>query len=192
MADITLLYPKILKWEGNFSNDPQDAGHETNMGITLENWKLYGYDKDGDGDIDVDDLKILDKKDFEKFFRERYWDLYWKADNIQNQSVANILVDWCYNSGAWGVKIPQQLLGVVIDGKVGPKTLEALNSQNQHEFFQKIWNARRDFYNHIIDKSVAEYTKTHPNPTEKELLTYTQKRFLKGWINRLQDYSFEN
>ena len=141
MADITLLYSKILKWEGGFSNDPQDAGHETNMGITLENWKLYGYDKSGDGDIDVEDLKILDKDDFEWFFRTRYWNKYWKADNIQNQSVANILVDWCYNSGAWGVRIPQSLLDVEVDGNVGDITLKALNSQNQFEFFQKINHA---------------------------------------------------
>jgi len=190
MANIDLLIPKILKWEGGFTNDPTDKGGATNLGITLENWKIYGYDKDGDGDIDVDDIKLLTKDDFLKFFKDHYWDHYWKADNIQNQSVANILVDWCYNSGAWGVKIPQTLLGVVSDGKVGPKTLASLNSQNQHEFFQKVWNARRDFYNNIVNKSIAEYTKTHPNPSEKDLLKFTQKRFLKGWINRLQDYDF--
>jgi lysozyme family protein len=191
MANIDLLMPKILKWEGGFTNDPTDKGGATNLGITLENWKLYGYDKDGDGDIDVDDIKLLTKDDFEKFFKAHYWDHYWKADNIQNQSVANILVDWCYNSGAWGVKIPQTLLGVVSDGNVGPKTLTALNSQNQHDIFQKIWNARRDFYNRIVDKSVVEYKVKNPNATEKDLLKFTQKRFLKGWINRLQDYGFD-
>ena len=192
MANIELLIPKILKWEGGFGDDPIDHGGATNMGITLENWKLYGYDKDLDGDIDVEDLKILDKDDFEWFFRTRYWNKYWKADNIQNQSVANILVDWCYNSGAWGVRIPQRLLDVEVDGNVGDITLKALNSQNQFEFFQKIWNARSDFYYRIVNKSVAEYKIHHPNATEKDLLKYTQKRFLKGWMNRLCDYGFEN
>lgn len=190
MANIDLLVPKILKWEGGFSNDPVDKGGATNLGITLENWKLYGYDKDGDGDIDVDDVKLLTKDDFEKFFKAHYWDHYWKADNIKNQSVANILVDWCYNSGAWGVKIPQGILGVTVDGKVGPKTLAAVNSQNQAEFFQKVWQARSDFYYNIVKKSIAEYTKKYPAATMQDLLKKTQKRFLRGWLNRLNDYQF--
>ena len=192
MADINKLYPKILKHEGGFGNDPIDHGGATNMGITLENWKIYGYDKDLDGDIDVEDLKILTVEDFKKFFKERYWDKYWKADFIHNQSVANILVDWCYNSGAWGVKIPQRLLGVVVDGQAGPKTLMALNLSDQFTIFQKIWDARRAFYYRIVERSVAEYKQYHPNATEKQLLKYTQKKFLKGWINRLCDYEFES
>jgi lysozyme family protein len=174
MADINKLIPLILKWEGGFCNEKYDKGGATNKGITLTNWKIYGYDKDGDGDIDVDDLKIITNEDFMKFFKTHYWEYYWKADNIKNQSIANILVDWCYNSGGWGVKIPQQLLGVVADGKVGPKTLDAVNNSNQQDFFNKIWNARKEFYNGLVAK----------NPT--------QKVFLKGWLNRLNDYKFYN
>jgi lysozyme family protein len=190
MANIDLLMPKILKWEGGFGIDPVDKGGATNMGITLQNWKLYGYDKDGDGDVDVDDLKIITKDDFEKFFKAHYWDHYWKADNINNQSVANILVDWCYNSGGWGVKIPQTILGCVSDGIVGTKTLGLVNTSNQQDLFQKIWDARKKFYSDIVDKSITEYKKINPNPTEKDLLSHTQKRFLAGWLNRLNDYKF--
>lgn len=190
MADINILIPKILRWEGGFVNDPTDKGGATNLGITLKNWKIEGYDKDGDGDIDVDDIKILTIDDFKPFFKRLYWDNYWKADNIKNQSIANILVDWCYNSGSHGVRIPQQLLGTIVDGKVGAKTLETLNNANQQEFFNKVWNARKQFYLNIVEKSVNEYKAKNPTWKEKDLLKFTQKKFLQGWLNRLNSYTF--
>ena len=74
-----------------------------------------------------------------------YWDR-WKADEIKSQSVADILVDWVWASGAHGIKIPQRLLGVTVDGIVGPKTIAAVNSRNPRELFDQIKIARFDFY----------------------------------------------
>jgi hypothetical protein len=34
-----------------------------------------------------------------------YWDK-WKADKIENQSIANLLVDWVWTSGKWGIIFP--------------------------------------------------------------------------------------
>ena len=130
MADVRKLAPFILKWEGGFVNDPDDLGGATNMGVTIGTWKSCGYDKDGDGDIDVDDLHLLTREDVvNRVLKPHYWDR-WKADLIQDQSVANILVDWVWASGAHGIKIPQRLLGVTADGIVGPKTIAAVNSRN--------------------------------------------------------------
>ena len=118
MADVRKLAPFILKWEGGFVNDPDDLGGATNMGVTIGTWKSCGYDKDGDGDIDVDDLHLLTREDVvNRVLKPHYWDR-WKADLIQDQSVANILVDWVWASGAHGIKIPQRLLGVTMDGNV--------------------------------------------------------------------------
>ena len=118
MADVNKLAPFILKWEGGFIDDPDDLGGATNMGVTIGTWKSCGYDKDGDGDIDVDDLHILTREDVvNRVLKPHYWDR-WKADLIQDQSVANILVDWVWASGAHGIKIPQRLLGVTVDGMV--------------------------------------------------------------------------
>ena len=110
-------------------------GGATNMGVTIGAWKSCGYDKDGDGDIDVDDLHLLTREDVvNRVLKPYYWDR-WKADSIQDQSVANILVDWIWASGVHGIKIPQDLLGVIPDGIVGPKTLVAVNSRNPRELF---------------------------------------------------------
>ena len=113
MAKIELLAPKIAKWEGGFVKDKLDKGGATNMGITLATWKQTGFDKDGDGDIDEQDIKLLNSSDF-KVILKKYWDK-WQADKIVNQSVAEILVDWVWGSGKWGIVIPQRLLGVTSD-----------------------------------------------------------------------------
>lgn len=170
MADISKLAPIISKWEGKYVDDPLDKGGATNMGITIATWKQVGYDKDDDGDIDKEDIKALDQHDFEKVLKI-YWDR-WKADEIVNQSIANILVDWVWGSGKWGIKIPQRILGLTEDGIVGTKTIDAVNSADSSKLFSQIYAARTNFLENIV----------YQNPS--------QKRFIKGWKNRLADFKY--
>lgn len=172
MANVNQLAPFILKWEGGFVNDPADLGGATNMGVTIGAWKSCGYDKDGDGDIDVDDLHLLTREDVvNRVLKPHYWDR-WKADDIKSQSVANILVDWVWASGAHGIKIPQRLLGVSVDGIVGPKTLAAVNARNPRELFDMIKIARFDFIEDICRKRPAN------------------NKFKRGWMNRINDIAY--
>lgn len=187
MAKVDILVPYILQWEGGFVNDPADAGGATNKGVTIATWRQCGYDKDSDGDIDVDDLKLISNDDVKnRILKPHYWDR-WKADQIQNQKVANILVDWVWGSGKHGIVIPQRILGVQADGIVGNKTLSAVNFADPNQLFAAIYKARVDFLNEITESSIAKYEqKIGRKATEKELLKYTNKRFLKGWLNRLE------
>jgi lysozyme family protein len=172
MAKIDILGGFILSWEGKWSNHPADAGKETNMGITIATWRQVGYDKDGDGDIDVDDLRLISEDDvINRVLKPHYWNR-WKADDIKSQSLANILVDWTWCSGANGIKIPQQMLGVVADGIVGNKTIAALNAADPKTFFEQLKKRREEFLRGIVDKK--------PN----------QKVFLNGWLNRLESIGF--
>ena len=172
MAKIETLAPFVLSFEGGFVNHPNDKGGATNKGVTIATSRKVGYDKDGDGDIDVDDLKLItDEEAVNAVLRPQYWNR-WKADQIKSQSVANILVDWVWGSGANGIKIPQRMLGVAADGIVGPKTLQALNAQNPQKFFKLIKERRRKFFKDIVKN----------NPS--------QKVFLKGWNRRLDCICF--
>ena len=188
MAKVDVLLPFILKWEGGFVNDPADAGGATNKGVTLTTWRNIGYDKDGDGDIDVQDLKLLSSADVrDRVLKPHYWDR-WKADLIQSQKVANILVDWVWGSGKNGIVIPQKLLGVTDDGIVGDKTLSAVNFADPDQLFDAIFQARVDFFKEITEASIRNFEKKiGRKATEAELMEHTNKRFLKGWLNRLDD-----
>ncbi len=172
MAEVKLLVPKLLKWEGGFVNDPLDLGGATNKGITIGTFKAFRKNK-GLPEPTVEDLKNLTETEWAEILKKNYWDK-WHADEIKNQSIADLLVDWLWMSGVYGIKLPQKILGVTIDGIVGPKTIDAVNSYaDQRELFEKLKQERLDYYNRICTTRPAN------------------NRFKKGWINRLNDYTFE-
>lgn len=174
MASVDKLAPFILKWEGGFVDDPIDLGGATNMGVTISTWRRVGYDKTGDGVIDIEDLKLLTPEEVvHKVLKPHYWDR-WKADQIKNQSIADILVDWVWASGRHGIVRPQRLLGVSADSIVGPKTLEAINSYtDQYRLFNLIREDRLRFVDEIVKARPAN------------------RRFVKGWKKRINDIKFE-
>ena len=173
MANIDKLIPHILKWEGGakYTNDPLDRGGATKYGITLNTLISNHYDINHDGKVNVDDVKALQLENFKKILKSQYWDK-WKADMIVNQSLANLLVDWLWGSGKYAITITQRLLGVPADGVVGMKTINALNASNQRIIYNKVWEARKQFYYNIV--------KSNPS----------QSKWLKGWLNRLNDLKF--
>lgn len=173
MAKIDILFPFILSWERGFVNDPTDTGGATNKGVTISTWRKVGYDKDGDGDIDVDDLRLLSDEDVKnRVLRPHYWNR-WKADDIVCQALANILVDWVWCSGKWGIIIPQRILGVKQDGIVGVKTLNALNSfPVPEELFNSIQEDRLKFVDDIVKCNKS------------------QKKYIRGWKRRINSITF--
>ncbi len=165
MADYHFLKPFVLSWEGNFAILKGDKGGATNKGITIGTFRqFFGKNKT------VDDLKNITDAQWDTIFLHGFWNK-WQADQIGDQSIANLLVDWYYNSGKWAVVYPQRVLGVKDDGVVGPRTLEKINTYpDQKELFDKLWKSREAYYNRIA--------------------TGEKKRFLKGWLNRLNSIKY--
>lgn len=171
MANVEKLAPLILKWEGGFVNDPDDLGGATNKGVTLSTYMQYCRKK-GYPVPTAERLKNLSDREWTEILKTMYWDR-WKADQIESQSVADILVDWVWASGNYGIKIPQKLLGVTVDGIVGPKTIDAVNLRNPRELFDMIKIARFDYIEDICRKRPAN------------------NKFKRGWLNRINDFVFE-
>jgi len=165
MASYKKLKPIILKLEGNWSNDPNDSGGCTMKGVTIGTYRAYfGKSKT------CKDLRNISDSQWDSIFIHKYWNK-WSADAIKNQSIANLLVDWVWTSGVYGIKYPQQVLGVTSDGVVGPKTIAAINNYpNQKELFEKLWNRRKKHFESIGRGKNA--------------------KFLRGWLNRLADFKW--
>ena len=189
MADILKLYPIIKKWEGGFVNDPADAGCATNKGVTLATYRNYCKLKKKPMPT-VADLKAITDETVIDILRVYYWNPC-KADEIKNQSIANLIVNSVWGSGTGYIKKVQEVAGVKTDGIVGAKTLAAINGADQRDLFTRLWNRRKKWFEDITASSIAAYErKIGRKATEQELLKHTNKRFLKGWLNRLNDFKF--
>lgn len=167
MADYRKLKPFILRWEGGYINDQADLGKQTNKGVTLSTYRsVFGKNKT------VSDLKKITYEQWEFIFKKFYWDK-WKADDIKDQNVANILVDWIWCSGSYGIKIPQRVLGVSVDGIVGSKTIAAINARDGRELFDTIKQERKDFIDRICQARPQN------------------RKFKNGWMNRINSLAYE-
>lgn len=169
MADSRQLSKFVLSFESSkYTNRKSDRGGATKYGITLATWKKVGYDKNGDRAITAEDIKLLTEDDYNRVFKLNYWDACW-GDHIKNQSVANLLIDFAYNSGvSRAIRHVQSLVGAKQDGIMGPATLSAINDfkQGQWVLFDKL-KVDRIAYLHEIVKNDP---KQEPN--------------LSGWLRR--------
>lgn len=167
MAKAELLKPFILRWEGGFVDDPLDRGGATNKGITIGTFRNF-YGKEAT----VEQLKNITDEQWLHIFKCGFWDK-WKADDINNQSIADIVVDWAWASGTvTSIKQVQKILGVAVDGIVGNDTLTAINIAVQRSLFVKIHSRRIEFVENIVKRDPS------------------QTRFLKGWKNRINSLTF--
>ncbi len=176
MANFKLFFPTLMQHEGGskLTNTKGDNGGWTKWGITLAVWLKAGSDEDGDGDIDLEDLKLSDINDAERIAKKRFWDPL-LGDSINSQSIAEFLFDWGYNAGpSVPVKKVQALVGAVVDGDMGPKTIALINKQDAKTLFDKLKKSREAFYRAIVAN----------NPT--------QAKFLRGWLNRNNSFIFKS
>lgn len=167
MADFKVYAPKLLQLEGGYSNHTEDKGSHTMMGVTLATYRAYcGQDKT------IKDLQNMSYGTWEKIMKDLYWDKV-HGDRIENQSLAEIIADWAVNSGQSGIRKVQEVVGCKPDGIVGPITLSLINSSNPEQLHERIWKARQQFFINIVKRDAR------------------QKVFMNGWMNRLNQFKFE-
>ena len=191
MANVEKIVPFILKWETStvaagvsneqlfekakkkgFANDPNDLGGATMCGVTIATYTEYRRRK-GLSKPTVEQLKAIKYAEWLEILKTMFWDR-WKADQIKNQSVANFLVDWVWASGTYGIKLPQKILKVSIDGVVGPKTIAAVNAKDPAILFGLLRQERIDYTDRICKSRLQN------------------RRYYTGWMNRINDLKYSS
>lgn len=102
-----------LQFEGGYVNDPNDAGGETNMGISKRAYP----------DVDIKNLTLQTAKNI-------YYFDYWLRCRCQfmPDALSIAVFDFAVNSGIkTAIKKLQMALGVSVDGIVGNQTIGACN-----------------------------------------------------------------
>ncbi len=158
---------QLFEWarRQGWADDASDRGGATMCGVTLATYRTYcrnhRFPLPG-----KDDLRKISFDTWEDIFRSCFWNI-WKADLIESQRLAEMLVDWVWGSGMNGIRIPQRMLGVKADGIVGEETLTALHGRDPDRFTEELRHARLEFIENIIRR----------NPG--------QKKWREGWRRRI-------
>jgi lysozyme family protein len=160
MANSSILKPFILSFEGGFVNDPDDRGKQTNKGVTIATFRhTFGSDKT------VTDLKNITDAEWDTVYQSLYWQQM-RAGDIQDQSIANLMVDFAWASGVVRAsKYLQKAVGTKQDGIVGARTLKAVNASDAKALFKTL-HTQREAYIRSIAKG-------------------SQRKYLRGWLRRL-------
>ena len=105
----------VLSYEGGYVNSPQDAGGETNFGISKR-----AYPELDIANLTVDDARAIYKKD--------YWTPC-QCDQLP-PALAVAVFDCAVNQGVkTACRLLQVSLGVDVDGDVGPQTVSTAFKQ---------------------------------------------------------------
>ena len=106
----------ILHHEGGYVNHPKDPGGETNLGVTKRVYEEWGGTKD---------MKDLTVEDVAPIYKKNYWDRV-RGDDLPN-GLDLCIFDFAVNAGPGrAAKMIQKMIGVTVDGGIGPNTLRAL------------------------------------------------------------------
>jgi lysozyme family protein len=154
----------MLKFEGGYSNDPDDKGGPTNFGISRRFLLMLDDDICSPGTEDEYIRNLTLPRAI-----ELYHIYFWRPayDEINSQDVANYILDMAVNHGpAKSHKIAQNAAGVAVDGVMGPQTIRAINCKERHALLTEMQLLRANYYR-IIAKN---------NPS--------QAKFLGDWLRR--------
>ena len=144
--------------EGGFVNHPDDPGGATNHGVTRGTLAHYRGRP-----VSIQEVKDLTKDEAWTIFKELYWDKVGGDDLPAGVDI--IAFDFGVNSGPrTAIEKLQEVVGVKVDGVLGPKTLAAVRASYEAGGLITEYTMRR-----------LEYL--------ADLKTFTT--FGRGWVRRV-------
>jgi lysozyme family protein len=172
------IFAKVIEHEGYYANVEGDRGGETYMGIarnihpTWEGWKLIDEYKRIHGELSRN--QKIEGTTIQSLVEKFYFEKYWTANGIhliENYNLQYIIFDWCVNSGIYGAKNVQRIVGATPDGIIGKKTASLINTFAPEHLFKIIKHARINYYRAIAKKG-------------------QNYKFLDGWLNRINSINY--
>jgi lysozyme family protein len=176
MANYGKAFDKTIKHEGGYNDIQGDNGGPTNFGVSLRFLSLLYKDCgigdfDNDGDVDKDDIKKLTIENAKEIYFKAFW-IKQKCDLIDDDEIAAKLFDLSVNTGLiQAAKLIQRACNqfgkdLTEDGKLGPKSIIAINNINPDELLIAYRYECVQFYLNLVEK----------NPSFS--------KFIKGWLRR--------
>jgi len=162
MAEFMQAYESMIRNEGGYTlhTVSGDRGGMTYAGIARNfhpNWPGWAAIDRGD----IPDTELV-----RQFYRQNFWTPI-RGDDIADQRVARNVFDFAVNAGvATSSRLAQIVVGTTPDGKIGPRTLAALNAIDPEKFVLAFALAKLARYRDIVTRD------------------RTQQKFLLGWLNR--------
>lgn len=124
----------VFEMEGGYSNDPNDAGGETNFGISKRRYPN-------------EDIKNMTKERAGELYRKDFWE-FCHCDELPPR-LAVVMFDAAVNQGEEGaVKMLQIALGVAVDGVMGTQTITSA------------YKAGNVLIRKLLAQRMARYTRT--------------------------------
>jgi len=150
----------LIDSEGGFAKLDGDSGGTTNHGVTQKVWEAWvGHS------VTEDEMKALTVDDVKPVYKKEFWDAV-RADDLPS-GIDYLCFDFAVNSGTnRAIVILQQSIDVVVDGHLGPITLNKTNKLYQEDA-QKLIETYSD-----NKETFYQSLKTFP-------------LFGKGWLNRI-------
>lgn len=173
MSKIDDMIVNVLKHEGGFVNDPDDAGGATNFGITQATLSSHLGRK-----ASINEVKNLSIETAGNIYKTNY---YLKPRlNELPELIQPVVFDIAVNSGVRkAIKILQESLLLqgykpgLINGFIGGATIKAAHDAAEEmggRLVNAIVDKRISFYKSIADKNK------------------TQVKFLNGWLARAESF----
>jgi len=125
-------FDALLKHEGGYSDHAADPGGKTRFGVTEAVARREGY---------RGDMREYPLAEAKRVYRKLYWSAL-RLDDLRPEFRFD-LFDAGVNSGvAQTVRWMQRIVGVTVDGILGPRTLSAINNSDAAKFLAK-FNGQR-------------------------------------------------
>lgn len=170
----------VLAHEGGFVDHKADPGGATNWGVSLRFLRRLG-DSDGDGwldgdidhdgDVDSDDIRAMTEDQARGIYWSQWWDRY--DYGRFDLEVGVKLFDLSVNMGHFqAAKLLQRGVAaaegprLADDGKVGPRTIQAVASCDAHLLRVAMRSEAAGFYRGLVTANADRAV------------------FLAGWLNR--------